>query len=269
MTDTLTAFVTGASSGIGLAVATQLSERGYRVIGTARNPDLLDSSKKAPGVEYVTLDLADPDSIEKCGPALSNVDILVNNAGEATAGPFEELPRVPLERTFQINVLGPVRLTQLALPGMRERQYGRVVMVGSMLASFPIAYRSSYVAVKAALKGFTTAARGEVARFGVYLTTVEPAAVKTGIGHRRVSYSNENSPYQRDLDRLLSAAMRNDDTGVPPETAAATILRAIHEPKPKPLYAVGRNAQRNFAIKRLISDEHLERRMAKAFGITL
>ena len=96
-----------------------------------------------------------------------------------------------LERIFQVNVLGPVHLTKLVLPGMRRRGYGRVVMVSSMLASFPLAYRSSYVASKAAIEGFATAARFELSPFGVWLTTVEPGSVKTGIScapdevHRR------------------------------------------------------------------------------------
>lgn len=79
---------------------------------------------------------------------------------------MEELPTDALHRVLQVNVVGPVALTQLALPGMRGRGYGRVVMIGSMLGSFPLAYRSSYVASKAALSAMTTAARFELSPFG-------------------------------------------------------------------------------------------------------
>ena len=81
-----------------------------------------------------------------------------------------------------------MHLTQLMIPAMRARGYGRVVMVGSMLASFPLAYRSSYVASKAAIKGFATAARFELSPFGVWLTTVEPGSINTGISQRRTKY---------------------------------------------------------------------------------
>jgi NAD(P)-dependent dehydrogenase (short-subunit alcohol dehydrogenase family) len=146
-----TALVTGASSGIGLATAAALVARGYRVIGTSRRPETLTAGQRPDGVEFLPLDLADDASIEALAGAAGPVDVLVNNAGESQSGPFEELPADALRRLFQVNVLGPVRLSQLLLPGMRERRHGRVVMVGSMLASFPLAYRSSYVASKAAL----------------------------------------------------------------------------------------------------------------------
>ena len=134
-----TALVTGASSGIGRATAVALAARGYRVLGTSRRPDELTAAQRVAGVEFLPLDLTSDASIEALADRLAGVDILVNNAGESQSGPFEELPADALRRIFQINVLGPVRLTQLALPGMRERRYGRVVMVGSMLASFPLA----------------------------------------------------------------------------------------------------------------------------------
>src|SRR5690349_12109256 len=123
-----TALVTGASSGIGLATATALAARGYRVLGTSRKPEAVAPRS---GIEYLPLDLDEPESIEALAERVATVDILVNNAGESQSGPFEELPGEALRRLFQVNVLGPVRLTQLTLPGMRERGYGRVVMVGS------------------------------------------------------------------------------------------------------------------------------------------
>src|SRR5690349_21470438 len=142
----VTALVTGASSGIGKATAAALVARGYKVVGTSRQPASLTAEQRVDGVEYRPLDLGDEASIEALAGGVGPVDVLVNNAGESQSGPFEELPPDALQRLFQVNVLGPVRLAQLLLPGMRERGRGRVVMIGSMLASFPLAYRSSYVA---------------------------------------------------------------------------------------------------------------------------
>jgi NAD(P)-dependent dehydrogenase (short-subunit alcohol dehydrogenase family) len=242
-----TALVTGASSGIGRACATALAARGYRVLGTSRNP----AGQRADGVEFVTLDLADPASVEAVANRLGDVDVLVNNAGESQSGPFEELPADALRRLFQINVFGPVRLAQLAVPGMRERGYGRVVMVGSMLASFPLAYRSSYVASKAALKGFSNAARHEFSPFGVWFTTVEPGSINTGISARRTQYVGAASPHRDDFARMLAALDRNERAGAPAERVAATIVRAIESPRPKPRYAVGSNAPLVFALRRV------------------
>jgi NAD(P)-dependent dehydrogenase (short-subunit alcohol dehydrogenase family) len=254
-----TALVTGASSGIGKATAAVLVERGYRVVGTSRRPESLADSQRADGVEYLPLDLGDEASIEALAAAAGPVDVLVNNAGESQSGPFEELPPDALRRLFEVNVLGPVRLAQLLLPGMRERRYGRMVMVGSMLASFPLAYRSSYVASKAALKGFSDGARHEYSPFGVWLTTVEPGSINTGISERRTKYTSEDSPHRVDFERMLAALDRNERAGTPAARVAATILTAIEAPRPKAHYAVGSNASIVFPLRRLMPSALVEK----------
>jgi len=258
-----TALVTGASSGIGKATAIALVAGGYRVVGTSRRPASLTAEQQVDGVRYLPLDLADEASIEALVPALTEavgpVDVLVNNAGESQSGPFEELPPDALHRLFQVNVLGPVRLAQLLLPGMRERRRGRVVMVGSMLASFPLAYRSSYVASKAALKGFSDGARHEYSPFGVWLTTVEPGSINTGISQRRTKYISEDSPHRTEFERMLAALDRNERTGTSAERVAATIVAAIEAPRPKAHYAVGSNATIVFPLRRLLPSRLVEK----------
>ncbi|MEV4346408.1 SDR family oxidoreductase [Actinoplanes sp. NPDC049596] len=244
-----TALVTGASSGIGRETASALVAAGYRVLGTSRDPSSVPSP--LPGVEYLSLDLTDPESIEALAGPLATVDVLVNNAGESQSGPFEELPGDALRRLFEINVHGPVRLTQLALPGMRERGYGRVVMVGSMLASFPLAYRSSYVASKAAIKGFSNGARHEFSPYGVWLTTVEPGSIATGLSERRTTYISPSSPHRKRFEAMLAALDRNERAGTPPARVAQTILTAIKAARPRQRYAVGSNAPVVFALRRV------------------
>lgn len=263
-----TALVTGASSGIGLATAAALADRGFRVFGTSRDPGRLTPAQQARGVEYLPLDLADDASIDALAATLAGVDVLVNNAGESQSAPIEEVPGEALRRIFQVNVLGPVRLTQLALPGMRARGYGRVVMVGSMLASFPLAYRSSYVASKAAIKGFSDAARQELTPFGVWLTTVEPGSIATGISERRTSYLADDSPYRADFARMLAALDRNERAGITPERVARTILAAIETDRPKAHHAVGSNAPAVFALRRLLPAGIVERIVHRRHGLS-
>ena len=264
---TRTALVTGASSGIGRATAAALTVRGYRVLGTSRDPESLTASQRAENVEYLRLDLASDDSIDALAGRLADVDVLVNNAGESHSGPFEELPGAALRRLFQVNVLGPVRLTQHALPGMRRRRSGRVVMVGSMLASFPLAHRSSYVATKAALKGFADAARHEVSPYGVWLTTVEPGSVNTGISERRTRDVSPDSPYRRDLDTMLAALDRNERAGVSADRVAAVIVRAIEAARPSARYAVGSNAPLVFGLRRLLPTALVEKAVHRRHGL--
>ena len=124
-------------------------------------------------------------------------------------------------------------------------------MVGSMLASFPLAYRSSYVASKAAIKGFADAARHEYSPFGVWLTTVEPGSVNTGISERRTRYVSPDSPHRRDVEAMLTALDRNERAGISAEKVAAVIVKAIEARRPRRLYAVGRNAPLVFALRRV------------------
>ncbi|MFI5491320.1 SDR family oxidoreductase [Actinoplanes sp. NPDC051859] len=261
------ALITGASSGIGRATAALLVARGYRVFGTSRNPESLAPEQRAVGVEYLPLDLTSLTSVEALADRLATVDVLVNNAGESQSGPFEELPGDALRRLFEVNVLGPVRLAQLALPSMRDRGHGRVVMVGSMLASFPLAYRSSYVATKAALKGFSDGARQEGTPFGVWVTTVEPGSINTGISERRTRYVADDSPHRADFDTMLTALDRNERAGVSAERVAHTIVKAIEAPRPKALYAVGSNAPLVFALRRLLPASVVEKVVHKRHGL--
>ncbi|GAA1646573.1 SDR family oxidoreductase [Actinoplanes couchii] len=262
-----TALVTGASSGIGRSTAIALVARGYRVLGTSRDPSSLTPGQRPEGVEFHPLDLADDASVESLAPVLAGVDVLVNNAGESQSGPLEELPGEALRRLFQINVLAPVRLTQLVLPGMRERRRGRIVMVGSMLASFPLAYRSSYVASKAAIKGFSNGARHELTPFGVWMTTVEPGSIATGISERRTKYVSPDSPYGADFAGMLAVLDRNERDGITAEKVAATIVSAIEAARPRPRYAVGSNAPLVFALRRVLPLGLAEKIVHRKYGL--
>ncbi|MCF2586686.1 SDR family oxidoreductase [Brevibacterium sp. UCMA 11752] len=263
----LTALVTGGTSGIGAALVRVLADRGCTVLTTSRDPEQIGKSERVPGVRYLQLDLADPDSVETLRHEVAEVDVLVNNAGESQSGPFEELPPEAVDRLFRTNVFGPVRLSQLALPGMRRRGHGRVIMVGSMLASFPLAHRSSYVAAKAALRGFATAARQELAPFGVWISVVEPGSIATGIGNRRTKYLNPGSVYTDDVTTMLSHLDDNERQGISPETVAATIVKAIDAVRPREFYAVGSRSPLPFLLKRALPRSVVSRIIAGQHGL--
>jgi short-subunit dehydrogenase len=140
-------------------------------------------------------------------------------------------------------------------------------MVGSMLASFPLAYRSSYVATKAAIKGFANAARREVSPFGVAITTVEPGSINTGIGERRTHYLADGSPFTDEYRTMISALDANERSGIPAARVAATIVAAIEADRPRPLYAVGSNAPLVFALRRIVPRAVVEKMVARRHGL--
>ncbi len=244
-----TVLVTGATSGIGAEVARQFVARGHRVFGTTRNPDTVRDP--IPGVTYVRLDNADYDSATACAETVGAVDILVNNAGESQAGALEDTSMQAIEDLFRVNVFGPIVLTKAVLPGMRERRRGTVVMVGSMLSSFPVAFRSNYAATKSALKAFAFATRREVAPYGIRMIAVEPGTIATGIGDRRSIHIGENSPYRAEYETLAAATRRNEDAGISAESMARQIVDAALADHPKPFYARGNNAPLVFLLRRL------------------
>ncbi|TDP28695.1 SDR family NAD(P)-dependent oxidoreductase [Nocardia ignorata] len=261
-----TAIVTGASSGIGRAVAAALVARGYHVLGTSRDSSTV--ADPVPGVDYRDLDLTDRGSIARFVDALDGtaVDVLVNNAGESQCGPLEELPMDAVRRLFQLNVFGAVELIQLLLPRMRERGRGKIVNIGSMLASFPLAYRASYVATKAALKGFATAARYELKPYGIDITTVEPGSIATGLSGRRTKYLGDDSPYRARFTAAIAALDAKEAEGISADDVARTVLEAVEAAPTLPLYAVGSHAPVVFLAQRLLPRRVIEAVVAWAYG---
>ena len=246
------AVVTGATSGIGRATAQRLSGV-YEVVGTTR--DAANVADPLPGVTYVSLNLGDADSIARCAQeilALGTPEVLVNNAGESQSGPFEELPREAIERLFQVNVIGHVDLTQRIACAMRVAGRGRVIMVGSMLGSFPLAFRSSYVASKAAIKGFALAARREYSPFGVWFTVVEPGAIATGLSARRTKYVDPDGIFAQEFTQMQNQLDANERSGIRPERVAQRIASAIEADRPKPFYACGSASWLAFPVSRVV-----------------
>lgn len=265
------AIVTGATSGIGLATAAALAQQqdaNYHVIGTTRDPaKVIDP---LPGVEYLQLDLEQPESIANfCQEALQRgtPSVLVNNAGESQSGPLEELPREALERLFQVNVIGHIDVTQRLLPAMRDAGRGRIIMVGSMLGSFPLAFRSSYVASKAAIKGFTFSSRRELRPFGVGMSVMEPGSINTGLSARRTKYVDLDGPYGKEFTTMLKHLDRNEATGITPERVAEEILQAVFSERPEPLYAAGSNSTAVFPLARVLPTELMHWIINRKHGI--
>lgn len=267
------ALVTGATSGIGQATATALVNAGFRVIGTSRDPGSLNSVANTPeGVTLVPLDLSDPASIDRLPGELEKVragtvSVLVNNAGESQNGPLEELPHDAMTRLFQINVIGQVEVTQKILPAMRDQGRGRIVFVGSMLGSFPLAHRGSYGASKAAVKSFGFSARRELRPFGIGVSVMEPGAIDTGISQRRTIYVDRNGPYADEFATMLKNLNANEAEGISAGIVADEIIEAVTDLRPKPLYAAGSSAGVAFPASRLLPRDAMHGIIAKRHGI--
>ncbi|MFI5507620.1 SDR family NAD(P)-dependent oxidoreductase [Mycobacterium sp. NPDC051804] len=182
-----TAVITGTSRGLGRLSAAEMARRGWHVVAAMRSPDrdgqsLLDEVAGLSGeVELLTLDLVDPASIAKAAVELSGyqVDALVHIAGLAPAAAFEDTPREERMSTFQTNLLGPMHLTELLLPAMRERREGRIVAVASLAARIGMPLSSVYGASKAALEKWIESLAVEIHQFGLSAHVLEAGMFDT------------------------------------------------------------------------------------------
>jgi NAD(P)-dependent dehydrogenase (short-subunit alcohol dehydrogenase family) len=240
---TRTALVTGASSGIGRACAVRLLRNGWRVFaGVRREGD-------APaGTEELLLDVTDPPA----SLAVDRLDGLVNNAGIAVAGPLEFLDADELRRQLEVNVVGQLRVTQLALPGLREAG-GRIVNVGSISGRSALPFLGAYAMSKFALEAMTDSLRVELRPWGIHVAIVEPGTIKTPMWTReRPDPPPEGLALYGDrLAAFRSFALKRSEGGAPAEAVAETVEHALTAERPKARYLVGRDAKLRAGVERL------------------
>jgi short-subunit dehydrogenase len=181
--------VTGASHGIGEALATELAARGHNLIITARREDVLDelarrlSEKYQVIVEVRPVDLVSPEQRAKLAEELAtrNISILCANAGTATLGAVAKLDPAGERALVQLNAAGVHDLTLAVLPGMLERGAGGILMSGSAAGNSPIPHNATYASTKAFVNTFSESLRGELLGSGVHVTLLAPGPVRTGM----------------------------------------------------------------------------------------
>src|SRR6478735_3641088 len=180
--------ITGTSSGFGRALALAARDAGHDVIATARD---LDEIADLDGMRHERLDLAEPLAIDA-----RDVDVLVNNAGFGLLGAFEELTDAQLRESFEVNLFGHLSLTRAVLPGMRERGYGRIVQLSSVIGVTSGLGGTAYAGPKAALEAISVALAAEVKPFGVGVTIVQPGPFRTGFGGARLRWARSHPAYK-------------------------------------------------------------------------
>ena len=174
------AIVTGASSGIGAATAERLAADGVDVVLAARRLDRLTSLAERIGGRAVQLDVTDPASVEAFAAGLDRVDVLVNNAGGAfDLNPVAEADLESWQRTYDVNVLGTVRVTKALLPAVRASGAGDVVFVGSTAGLTSYENGSSYTAAKHGVHALVQSLRLELVHEPVRVVEIAPGMVRT------------------------------------------------------------------------------------------
>jgi NADP-dependent 3-hydroxy acid dehydrogenase YdfG len=277
MTVSRAVLITGCSTGIGRATALRLHRAGFPVYATARRLETL-SALEADGICALPLDVTDEESmvnaVKRVVEEHGAVAALVNNAGSGVYGSVEDVPLERARLSFETNVFGMIRLTQLVLPGMRQQNAGRIVNVSSILGRFSPPGGALYHATKHAVEAYSDALRIEVGQFGVQVCVIEPAVVRTEFFTTSVNQfaGPPDTPYADFYNDLagwaIDVATGHRAAGrfsVSAEKVAAVIEGAISARKPRARYQVGPLATGALMMRRLLPDALFDRFVRSQF----
>jgi NAD(P)-dependent dehydrogenase (short-subunit alcohol dehydrogenase family) len=232
-------FLTGASSGIGLAIAELLVADGHEVWGTSRT---LERIPKAPRLHPVRLDLADRLSIEQAFNSIlaeaDYLDVLINNAGAGHFGAAELLPFETIASQFQILVFGQIQLMQLALRHMRPRGQGLIINVTSLASRLPVPFMAAYNASKAALASFIMSMQLEIGDSPVRVVDLQPGDISTDFNESVIT-SAKADLYDGKIEKTWRTVERNMNKAPGPGLVARQVLKLINAVQPPPRVAVG------------------------------
>lgn len=241
-------WITGASSGIGAALAKEVARRGARVVVSGRRVELLERLRaecpEPSRVHLLPADLSRGSDLQRLARRAEQfegrLDVLVNNAGVSQRGRALGTLLEDVRTLMEVNFLAPITLTNAVLPAMLRRGDGRIVVLSSVAGYVGTPLRSSYAASKHAVRGYFDSLRAELAGGGVGVTIVCPGYVRTEISERAVA---EGGRRHGVTDRCI-------DRGMPAESCARTIADAIEQGKSE-LHVGGREVLAIYA-KRLL-----------------
>jgi len=232
-------FLTGASSGIGKAIAIALAEEGHQVWGTSRDIARLS---QLTNVHPLALDLGDSISIANAFAAAvrdaGKIDVLINNAGSGHFGPAENLSAETISNQFQLLVFGHIQLMQLALAAMRD-QGGLIINVTSLASRLPVPFMAAYNAAKAAMAVFTMSLQLELPDARVRIVDLQPADICTNFNDAVTRASRYDASYERRVAKTWDAVDRNLKNAPKPELVAARVCQLIAGEAPPPRLTVG------------------------------
>jgi len=255
-------FLTGGSSGIGLATAELFAANGYTVFATSRNPPMETRSYDGGGeIRPVSLDIRDGHSVDavvKTVLARADIGIVIHCAGIGIACPGEEFPEEAVANLMETNFTGVLRLNSRLLPHLRNRGCGLCIIVGSVAGIFPIPYQSHYSASKAALDLYAASLRMELRTHGVRVSLIMPGDTKTGFTAARSYEIDETSPFYERCVRAVKKMEKDEINGYPPTSVARGIIKLCKRKNPPGRKIVGLDYKLLALLRRLLPDRTVE-----------
>ncbi|QFZ55770.1 SDR family oxidoreductase [Oceanihabitans sp. IOP_32] len=261
--------ITGGSSGIGKSVGEYLTQKGFTVYGTSRNPEQYKNSM----FPILRLDVKNKDSITETVSYIikkeGKLNVVVNNAGAGITGPIEEIPETEIKANFDTNFFGPINVIKAILPQMRKQQSGLIINVTSIAGYMGLPYRGIYSASKGALELLTEAFRMELKAFNINMTNVAPGDFATNIAAGRYHAPLlDDSPYKKTYGKTLELMNEHVDAGSNPNMMAEAIFKIINTKNPKVHYKIGEFMQKfSIVLKRILPDKLYEKLLMKHYKL--
>lgn len=258
--------ITGASAGIGLAMAKRLAASGHQVWGTSRTLDRLPKLERFhPVVMDLNSECAMAYALEEVEKESGGIDVLINNAGHGAFGPLATFPLDEIEKQWRVLVRGPLFLCQQVIPLMKARGHGTIINVTSLAARFPIPMMVPYSAGKAAMSAFTQGLQLELAGTPIRIVDLQPGDINTGF--------NGAMGDGKGLDeRALKIRERIDAdlaTAPGPELVAELVEKILKMKNPPPQVVVGDFFQGTIAplLGRMVPRSWVNWGVGKYFGL--
>jgi NAD(P)-dependent dehydrogenase (short-subunit alcohol dehydrogenase family) len=261
-----TLLVTGISSGLGRAFATEALACGHRVVGTVRSAEAASAFEAiAPGRAHArVLDVTDDDAVFATAAEVEDtvgpVDVVIANAGYGVEGIFEETSLADLRAQFATNVFGVAATLQAVLPHMRSRRSGHLMAVTSMGGLMAVPGMSAYCASKFAVEGLLESIAKEVAGFGIHVTAIEPGSFRTNWAGRSMTRADRSIPdYDALFDPIRQARMTADGNQLGnPAKAGQAVMQVIEMEQPPAHLVLGSDALRLIRSARTAVDRDID-----------
>lgn len=242
-----TIFITGASRGFGRIWAEAFLKRGDNVVAAVRNPETLTKLNKefSSSLLVLKLDVTDRnesfEAIETAKKHFGSIDVLINNAGFGHIGAVEELKEQDVRAQFETNVLGSLWTIQAVLPIMRQQKSGHIIQLSSALGLNTVSLMGLYSAAKFAVEGLTETLAGEVSRFGIKVTIVEPGGFSTDFFGTTSLALSESIPAYDNVRKDFYQHAGEQDSGNPAATAKA-LVKLVYSENPPLRLLLGKTA---------------------------
>lgn len=273
-----TVFVSGATSGIGLATAKKLHDAGWTVYAGGLQGD--DFLQLGHGVIQLPFDIADAEDVSGAAKFLSieieHLDVLVNNAGIQLSGALEALSMDDIRKQFDVNVFGHLQVIKAFLPLMKKSPSPRIVNVSSLMGQVAMPILGAYSMSKHALEAMSDVLRMELAPQGIHVSVVAPGAIATPMAEQslaKLQKLQDDSPpemqanYAAFFEGMAQTLATQNQNATSPEKIADVIVEALTTEKPKARYSIGMDVTALSTIRKITPKSFSDWFLKRVLGI--